>query len=202
MNKKIEYAVLHLHKNDEIIRQIIADVGECTLKPSEDYFKSLAKSIISQQLATNVAKIIFNRFQAKLKMNITPQHVLNLKKHQFIKAGISKQKRTYLINLAAAFQDGDIEVETITKKTDEEIMEQITKVKGIGRWSVDMFLIFCLNRMNVLPATDKGLGRSVQLHYNLSEPPNQQELMAISEAWKPYRSIAVWYLWQSINKNR
>jgi len=202
MNKNIEDAVLHLRKNDEIIRQIIADVGECTLKPSENNFKSLAKSIIYQQLATNVAKIIFNRLQAELKMNITPQHVLSLKEDQFIKAGISPQKRTYLLNLATAFQNGDIDIARIIELADEEIIEQLTKVKGIGRWSVDMFLIFCLNRMDVLPISDKGLGRSVMLNYKLSEPPNQQKLREISEAWEPYRSIAVWYLWQSINKNR
>jgi len=188
-----------LKKSDPILRSTIDQIGPCSLKPSKDYFGSLVRTIISQQLSTRAADTILERFGLELKGAISPKSVLALSSTQFRKAGISKQKKSYLLELASKFDKGEIDAGSFRNWEDERLIAYLVSIRGIGRWSAEMFLIFCLNRLNVLPLDDVGFKRAVRVNYGLGEGPSERTLKRISKQWEPYRSIAVWYLWQSID---
>ena len=201
MNQKIIHAVDYLKENDKIMKNIIEDIGECTLKSSKDYFRSLVKSIVYQQLAIKAARTIYNRFLSELNDDLTPENVLQLKEEQFKKAGISNQKKSYLIDLSNKFNERYIDIKKIHQLSDEDLIKLLTEIRGIGRWSAEMFLIFSLTRLNVLPLDDLGFKRSLMINYNLKQKPSNEEVIKIAKSWGEYKSIAVWYLWQAINKN-
>lgn len=199
MNRNISTAIDHLREEDEVIRGIIDRVGPCSLRPSEDYFESLARIIVSQQLSVKAADTIYSKLLLKLGGEMTPAKILVFTDPQFTKAGISKQKRSYLIELAARFKTGEIDTGSFYEQDDEKLIKFLEGIRGIGRWSAEMFLIFCLNRLNILPLDDVGFKRAVKVNYNLSKSPSERTLKRISKHWDPYRSIGVWYLWQSID---
>ena len=201
MNKKLCSAVEYLRNNDKIMSCIIDDVGRCTLKSTKDYFRSLVKSIVYQQLAVKAVRTIYDRFLDELGNELTPENVLKLKDNQFRKAGISGRKMSYLIDLSNKFLDGTINNKILHKLEDEELIEHLTQIRGIGRWSAEMFLIFSLTRPNVLPMDDLGFKKSVMINYNLRKMPSNDKIKKIAKNWGDYKSIAVWYLWQSVNKN-
>ena len=201
MSSSLIEAVDYLKENDKVIAGIIRDIGKCTLEPSDDYFRSLVKSIVYQQLAVKAARTIYNRFISELNNDLTPKNVLKLKESQFRKAGISSKKMSYLIDLSNKFQVGIIDSKNINKLDDESLIEHLTQIRGIGRWSAEMFLIFSLNRLNVLPLDDLGFKRSLMINYNLRKIPSENKIIKLSKNWGSYRSVAVWYLWQSLNKN-
>ena len=201
MNQKIIHAVDYLKENDKIMKNIIEDIGECTLKSSKDYFRSLVKSIVYQQLAIKAARTIYNRFLSELNDDLTPENVLQLKEEQFKKAGISNQKKSYLIDLSNKFNERYIDIKKIHQLSDEDLIKLLTEIRGIGRWSAEMFLIFSLTRLNVLPLDDLGFKRSLMINYNLKQKPSNEEVIKIAKSWGEYKSIAVWYLWQAINEN-
>jgi DNA-3-methyladenine glycosylase II len=200
MSPEIKEGIRYLRKKDKVLAKIINKIGLCTLEPSKDYYKSLTKSIIYQQLAQNAARTIYTRFLSQLSNNLTPSKVLHLADEQFKRAGISSQKKSYLLDLSAKFKKKDINPQTIPELGDEEVIEYLTQIRGIGRWSAEMFLIFCLNRLNVLPLDDLGFQRAVRINYKLRNMPSKSKILSLSRKWGRYRSIAVWYLWQSINK--
>jgi DNA-3-methyladenine glycosylase II len=190
----------HLSRADPVMRVIIRAVGPCTLAPRRDYFVKLCQSIFTQQISTAVATVLFGRFRDQFpSRRPTPTAVLKFLKldDRIIRSvGLSRQKRSYLEDLAAKWIDGHIPSRRFASMDDEAIVQSLTQVKGIGRWTVEMFLIFCLNRPDVLPVDDLGVRKSAQLAYGLKSLPTKQELTELGEKWRPWRTIATWYLWR------
>jgi DNA-3-methyladenine glycosylase II len=190
----------HLSRADPVMRQIIQAVGRCALAPRRDYFVKLCQSIYTQQISTAVATVLFGRFRDQFpSRRPTPTAVLKFLKldDQIIRSvGLSRQKRSYLEDLAAKWIDGHIPSRHFSSMDDGAIVQSLTQVKGIGRWTVEMFLIFCLNRPDVFPVDDLGVRKSAQIAFGLKSLPTKQELTELGEKWRPWRTIATWYLWR------
>jgi DNA-3-methyladenine glycosylase II len=185
-------------RRDPILKPIIARVGECKLSPRRDYFIKLCQSIFSQQLSTTVAAVMFKRFAGLFPRNKpTPQQLLALSDEQLRTTGVSRPKLKYLRDLAGKFCDGTINCRSLVRLEDEAIIENLTQVNGIGRWTVEMFLIFALNRPDVWPIDDLGIRKGVQRVHKLKEIPQKEQMLELGEKWKPWRSVASWYLWRS-----
>jgi DNA-3-methyladenine glycosylase II len=193
-------ACRHLRRRDPTLRAVIDRVGPCTLAPRRDYFVVLCKAIFTQQISTAVATTLFGRFRDLFpKRRPTPTLTLELLKGDpavLRHCGLSRQKAVYVMDLARHFADGEIPTRLLGRMDDEAVIESLTRVKGIGRWTAEMFLIFTLNRPDVLPVDDLGLREAVREVFKLSERPNAADLYAIAELWKPYRTLATWYLWR------
>jgi DNA-3-methyladenine glycosylase II len=190
----------HLSRVDPVLKKIIKQVGPCTLKRRKDYFVVLCKSIFSQQISVKVAAVLFHRFRNQFPLRRpTPARVIELfdrPEEQINAVGLSRNKRAYILDLARHFESGELRTSRFSRMSDEEIIEALVKVKGIGRWTVEMFLIFVLNRPDVYPVDDLGLRKNIQRAYGLAEMPTKKELNEIGEKWKPYRSLATWYFWR------
>ncbi len=191
-------SVEFLKRRDKVLRRIIHRVGPCTIKPRRRYFVSLCDAIVSQQLSTKAAYTINQRFRKLFhRRTPTPAGVLTLSKEQLRGAGLSGQKSNYMHDLATNFSDGTIPIRKIRSLPDEEIIEILTQVKGIGVWTVHMFLIFVLTRPDVWPVDDLGVRKAVQRQFDFQDLPKTVEMNEIAEPWRPHRSIAAWYLWRS-----
>lgn len=182
--------------------EIISAVGPCTLRPRRDHFVLLCKSIYSQQISSAVATVLFGRFREHFPLKRpTPARVLSLlttgTEAQLKGCGLSRQKKAYLIDLSRHFLSNAIPNHRLSRLTDDQIIEALTAVKGIGRWTAEMFLIFVLNRPDVLPVDDLGLQRAAKSAYRLKHSPSPKELLKLGEKWRPYRTIASWYLWRA-----
>jgi DNA-3-methyladenine glycosylase II len=184
------------------LRRAIDHVGPCTLAPRKDYFVVLCKAIFTQQISTAVAAVLFARFR-KLFPNQrpTPQLVLgaidgDTDGETMRRCGLSRQKRGYVRDLAHHFATHQIPTRRLGAMSDEDVIEALVTVKGIGRWTAEMFLIFTLNRPDVLPVDDLGLRKGAQLLFGLRELPDGKTLTELAESWRPYRSIATWYIWR------
>lgn len=193
-------ALRHLSKADPALKAVIERVGPCTLAPRGDPFIALCQAIFTQQVATAVATVLFARFRKLFRANKpTPRGVVRLSDEQMRSAGLSRQKQAYLRDLAERFDRGEIPVTRFPEMSDEEIVQALLPIKGVGRWTAEMFLIFVLNRPDVLPVDDLGLREAVKQAYGLKERPKAVELREIAEKWKPYRTVATWYLWRSLS---
>jgi DNA-3-methyladenine glycosylase II len=192
-------ARLHLAKTDPVLRQLIARVGPCQLVPHRHHFATLCDSIISQQLSTRVAEVIFDRFAGLYpQRRPTPQTVRETPLPRLRSVGLSRQKASYLKDLATGFLDGRIRPGRLARQSNEEIIEALVSIHGIGRWTAEMFLIFSLNRPDVLPVDDLGIKKAIQRWYKLPALPSPKKIRAIGKDWHPYETIASWYLWQSL----
>jgi DNA-3-methyladenine glycosylase II len=193
-------AIQYLCKVDSNLEKIIKIVGKYSINIRNDPFQSLVESIIYQQLAGKAANAIYNRFINYYKnKQITPTLILNSPNDNLKKVGLSNRKIDYLKDLALHVYDGRINLEELPKMNDEEIINKLVNVKGIGRWTSEMFLIFSLGRQDILPVTDLGVRKAIQKTYSLSELPQPNIMMEIAKPWRPYRSIATWYLWKSLS---
>ena len=193
-------AIQYLCKADSNLEKIIKVVGKYSIKIRNDPFQSLIESIIYQQLAGKAANAIYNRFINYYdNKQVTPTRILNSPNDNLKKVGLSNRKIDYLKDLASHVYDGRINLEELPTMNDEEIINKLVNVKGIGRWTSEMFLIFALGRQDVLPVTDLGVRKAIQKVYFLSELPKPNTMMEIAEPWRPYRSIATWYLWKSLS---
>ncbi len=187
-------------RNDPILGKIIDQVGEFKLKKHNHHFAVLVESIISQQLATSAAEAIFARFKALYPTFPTASEILLTRKTKLRSAGLSGMKIDYLKDLSKHVEQGILEIKKLPKMSDEEVISQLTQVKGIGRWTAEMFLIFSLGRLDVFPVGDLGLRKGVQMAFSLQEMPKPKEVERFGERWRPYRSVATWYLWKSLQK--
>ena len=193
----------YLCQTDIRLGQVIRSIGKYTMKSRNDPFQSLIESIIYQQLAGRSAYVIYQRFLCYYNKNspapqqilLTPDHILKCK------VGLSSKKIEYIKDLSARVVEGRLNLESISELTDQEIVDQLIQVKGIGRWTAEMFLIFCLSRQDILPVSDLGVRRAIQKLYALSELPGPTTMLSIAQPWKPFRSIATWYLWKSLDKS-
>lgn len=181
------------------MRRIIARVGPCRLTRYPRYFVTLCDSIVSQQLSSRVAEVIFTRF-ASLYQNgrPTPGRVAATPIQRLRAAGLSGQKARYLKELARGFTSGKIRPHRFARQSNEEIIETLTTIHGIGRWTAEMFLMFSLNRLDVLPVDDLGIKKAIQKAYGFRALPKAATMTRIGRPWHPYETIACWYLWRSL----
>jgi DNA-3-methyladenine glycosylase II len=192
-------ATRHLAKRDPTLKKMIAAVGPCKLQPAQDHFLILARSIINQQISTKAAAAIAGRLLEALGNNrLTPKGILNLTDDQMRGVGLSAAKVRYLRDLATHVESRILRLRALRRLEDEEVIAQLIQVKGIGRWTAEMFLMFSLGRPDVLPIDDLGFRSAVKRHYRLEELPKRDALIEIGELWRPYRSIATWYMWRSL----
>ena len=165
----------------------------------EPEFHSLAEAIVYQQLNGKAAVTIFKRFAALAGEPLTPEQILKLSEQQLRSVGLSKQKSSYLRDLAAQTHEGKLNFQTLPTLSDEEVIERLTRVKGIGVWTAHMFLMFALRRPDVLPTGDLGIQMAIRKHYKKRKLPKPVQMEKIAKCWSPYRSVACWYLWRSMD---
>ena len=189
-------------KRDKNMQVLIEKFARPNFKIGHDYFQSLFRSIVFQQLSGEAAQTIFRRLLKLIpeKSDLCPNEVLKLNKDNMRKAGLSFQKINYVRNLADYFENNSFQKKDVERMTDEEISKELTKIKGIGQWTVDMFLMFTLNRADILPYKDLGIQKGIMKILNLKDPPSKMEMEYCSRKWRPYRTIACWYLWRILDE--
>jgi DNA-3-methyladenine glycosylase II len=192
-------AVNHLKKSDPVLRAIIEKVGPCRMNFDAPEFASLAEAILYQQLNGKAAATIFERFTALAGDPPTPDGILKLSDEQLRGVGLSKQKSSYLKDLAAKTAAGLLDFKRLPDLSDDEVIQHLTQVKGVGVWTAHMFLMFSLRRPNVLPTGDYGVQVAVKKHYKKRKLPKPKDMEKIAKAWEPYRSVACWYMWRSLD---
>jgi DNA-3-methyladenine glycosylase II len=192
-------AVTHLKKSDPVLRAIIERVGPCRMEFGPAEFCSLAEAIVYQQLNGKAAVTIFNRFAALAGEPLSPEGILKLTDAQLRGVGLSKQKSAYLKDLAAKTATGELDFTKLADLSDDEVIKHLTQVKGIGEWTAHMFLMFSLRRSNVLPTGDYGVQVAMKKHYKKRRLPKPKDMEKIARPWAPYRSVACWYMWRSLD---
>ena len=194
--------VKYLSRVDPQLEVVINTVGKYSIRLRTDAFQSLVESIIYQQLAGSAANVIYTRFiKYYNNMMPTPIDIISTSDMELkSKIGLSSKKVQYLKDLATKIAERKLSLDLLTTLSDEEIINQLIQVKGIGRWTAEMFLIFCLGRPDVLPVTDLGIRKAMHNIYSLSELPKPAEMLAIAQPWRPHRTVATWYLWKSLSK--
>ena len=195
----MQKAVNHLRKCDPIMAGIVTRVGRCCIEYGPPEFHSLAESIVYQQLNGKAAFTIFKRFSALAGDPVTPKGILKLTDEQLRSVGLSKQKSSYLRDMAERASRGELDFSKLHEMSDDEVIEHLTQVKGVGTWTAQMFLMFTLKRENVLPTGDFGIRMAIKKHYKKRKLPNPIQMEKVAKAWEPYRSIACWYLWRSLD---
>ena len=188
-------AVADLSKNDKIIAKIIADYPKERMEMKNDTLHTLVRSVVGQQISVRAADAIWNRLDEACNNSITENTLLKLSIEDMRKTGLSNTKSNYIINIVNA-NLSELEWEDMS---DEEVSNELCKIKGIGPWTADMFLIFRLGRTNILPLGDIGLVNAINLHYNNKEKLSKEKLMKFKEKWSPWCSIATWYMWRSLD---
>ena len=194
-------AIDHLKRADPVLSAIIDRVGEYRIRFRRPDFETLVKSIIYQQLSGRVASVIFGRLAKAAGGKITPESVLKLRPSRMRTLGLSGQKTAYIRDLARHAREGTVVFKGLARLSDEQVLEQLTRVKGIGPWTVHMFLIFALKRHDVLPTGDLGIRNAIRKAYDLAELPAPEEIEAMAARWRPYCTVASWYLWRSLEPN-
>jgi len=195
-NNEIDSAILILKKNDKILKTLIDRVGQYEPKFHNASIKSLYQIIISQSLSKEASEKIFNRFETLVGIDCVPKQIIALSNSELRKIGLSQQKIKTIKTLSKLVISQKITIEYLIRVSDEDIINSLTSIKGIGIWSAQIFLIFCLKRMDILPLNDVWLSRSIQREYNMTSLPTPSKIERIGQKWKPYRSIAAWYLWK------
>ena len=195
-------ACKHLARRDRVMKKLIPRVGEGRLESRGDAFTTLARSIVGQQISVKAAQAVWDRFVALTSgppHRLLPSAVLGLNAPLIRAAGLSARKVEYLCDLAQHFDSGAVHVAEWQKMDDEAIVEELVAIRGIGRWTAEMFLIFHLLRPNVLPLDDVGLIKGISVNYFSGEPVSRAEAREVGDAWAPYRSVATWYIWRSLD---
>jgi DNA-3-methyladenine glycosylase II len=192
-------ALDHLKKCDPVLCAIIKQVGTYRMQYSPAEFSSLAEAILYQQLNGAAAAMIWKRFIALAGQPLTPEGILKLTDEQLRGVGLSKQKSSYLKDLASKTASGLLDFSKLMELSDDEVIKHLSQVKGIGVWTAHMFLIFSLRRLNVLPTGDYGVQMAFKKHYKKRKLPKPKDMEKIARAWEPYRSVACWYMWRSLD---
>jgi len=195
-------ACRHLMKRDRVMKKLIPRFGEARLQSRGDAFTTLARSIVGQQISVKAAQSVWLRFLAlgaESDAPLSPGWVTDLGVEAMRSAGLSARKVEYLRDLARHFADGEVHEAHWSTMDDEAIIEQLVAIRGIGRWTAEMFLIFHLMRPNVLPLDDLGLIKGISLNYFSGEPVSRAEAREVGDAWAPFRSVATWYVWRSLD---
>ncbi len=193
-----EEACSHLARKDRVMKRLIPQFGDACLQSRGDAFTTLARSIVGQQISVKAAQSVWDRF-ARLTRRMTPADVLKLKVDDMRAAGLSARKVEYLVDLALHFDSGAVHVREWAKMDDEAIIAELVAIRGIGRWTAEMFLIFHLLRPNVLPLDDVGLINGISKNYFSGDPVSRSDAREVAAAWNPYCSVATWYIWRSLD---
>ena len=193
-----EEACKHLSRKDRVMKRLIPQFGDACLESRGDAFTTLARSIVGQQISVKAAQSVWDRF-AKLPRRMTPANVLKLKVDDMRAAGLSARKVEYLVDLALNFDSGTVHVDAWQDMSDEMIIAELVAIRGIGRWTAEMFLIFHLMRPNVLPLDDVGLITGISRSYFSGDPVSRSDAREVAVAWAPYCSVATWYIWRSLD---
>ncbi len=191
-------ACKHLVKKDRVMKRLIPQFGEASLQSRGDAFVTLARSIVGQQISVKAAQTVWDRF-AQLPKKITPTNVLKLKVDDMRAAGLSARKVEYLVDLALHFDNGTLHVKKWSEMSDDDIIDELVAIRGIGRWTAEMFLMFHLMRPNVLPLDDVGLINGISRNYFSGEAVSRSEAREVAAAWAPYCSVATWYMCRSLD---
>ena len=192
-------AIQHLKKSDSVMATIIERVGPCVMQFEKPTFHALAESILYQQLNGKAAESIMNRFVGLAGDPLTPEGILKLSDTQMRGVGLSRQKTAYLRDLSEKTAAGLLEFERMPEMSEEEVIAHLTQVKGVGVWTAHMFLIFTLRRPDIMPVGDYGVQAAIKKHYKKRKWPKPVVMLKIAKPWVPYRSIACWYLWRSLD---
>jgi DNA-3-methyladenine glycosylase II len=193
-----EEARKYLTRRDRVMKRLIPQFGTACLQSRGDAFTTLARSIVGQQISVKAAQSVWERFAA-LPKRMTPANVLKLKVDDMRAAGLSARKIEYLVDLALHFDSGAIHTDAWREMDDEEIIAELVGIRGIGRWTAEMFLIFHLMRPNVLPLDDVGLITGISKNYFSGDPVSRSDAREVAAAWNPYCSVATWYIWRSLD---
>ena len=193
-----EEARKYLTRRDRVMKRLIPQFGTACLQSRGDAFTTLARSIVGQQISVKAAQSVWERFAA-LPKRMTPANVLKLKVDDMRAAGLSARKIEYLVDLALHFDSGAIHADAWREMDDEEIIAELVGIRGIGRWTAEMFLIFHLMRPNVLPLDDVGLITGISKNYFSGDPVSRSDAREVAAAWNPYCSVATWYIWRSLD---
>jgi DNA-3-methyladenine glycosylase II len=196
---RMEAARFHLQSADPVLADIIDRVGPYRLRVTESSFHGLAQSIVSQQLSGRAADTIFGRLTALACHPLTPESVLCLTSEQMRACGLSKQKSAYVLDLAAKTAAGTLDFAALAALPDDKVITRLTSVKGIGVWTAHMYLIFALGRPDILPVGDLGIRNAMRRHYRLRNPVTPAKMERVAAKWRPWRSVASWYLWRSLD---
>jgi len=202
--QKLTQAEQHLAKHDKRLARVIAASGPCRIRPHRDHYGELVSNIVGQQLSTKAAYAIWQRVLALFDGQMpSPEQLLKIDDQKLRNAGLSWPKVRYVKDLAEHILDGRLDLAHISTMPNEQLIEQLTAVKGIGEWSAHMFMMFGLGRLDVLPVGDLGIRKAVQKLYKLSALPDGAQIITIANknSWHPYESVASWYLWQSLDNN-
>jgi DNA-3-methyladenine glycosylase II len=193
-----EEACKHLAKKDRVMRRLIPQFGDASLQSRGDAFVTLARSIVGQQISVKAAQSVWDKF-AVLPRKMTPANVLKLKVDDMRAAGLSARKVEYLVDLSLHFDGGLLSTAQWASMSDDAIIDELVAIRGIGRWTAEMFLIFYLLRPNVLPLDDVGLINGISHNYFSGEAVSRSEAREVAAAWAPYCSVATWYIWRSLD---
>jgi DNA-3-methyladenine glycosylase II len=196
----MKQAILHLRRSDPVLRDVIDRVGPYRQPMAPADFPALARSIVYQQLHGKAAATIFGRLEAALRGRLTPAGVLRLPEDRMRWCGLSRQKTASLRDLARRTWSRELDFAALPRLADAEVVARLTAVKGVGVWTAQMFLLFALGRPDVLPTADLGVRSAMKNLYGLAELPKPAEMERIAEPWRPYRSVACWYLWRSLDE--
>jgi DNA-3-methyladenine glycosylase II len=198
----VRKAIRHLKQADPVMGRIIERVGAYKIEYREPVFQTLVRSIVYQQLHGKAASTIFGRLKDAAKADpLTPEAILKLRPARMRTLGLSPQKLSYIRELARLTRNGDIDFAVCETLADEAVIEHLTRVKGVGVWTAHMFLIFALRRTDVLPTGDLGIRNAIRKAYALAELPQPAEIEALATKWRPYCTVASWYLWRSMEPN-
>lgn len=200
----LKQAARHLASNDPILEPIINKVGLAKIEPHDNYYWELIDSIISQQLSVKAAATIEKRFQELFGRDTpTPEQILEKSIEELRSVGLSGQKAKYIQDLAGHIQSGKISFSKLAQQSNEEIIAELTDVKGIGEWTAHMFLIFSVGRLDILPIGDLGIRNGIRKLYGFSELPTSEQIRDVAKAnnWHPYESVASWYVWRSLDNS-
>jgi DNA-3-methyladenine glycosylase II len=196
---EIERGVKHLRRADPVLREVIRQAGPFAMKLKRDRFQALVYSILSQQISGKAAMAIRRKFLDYVgPEGMTPRFISTLTVADLRTVGLSRQKASYILDLAQRVHEGTLPLERLARLSDDEVIEALIAVKGIGVWTAHMFLMFSLGRLDVMPHGDYGVRSAIQKLYGLEELPNRQTCDRIAEPWRPYASIAAWYCWRSL----
>jgi DNA-3-methyladenine glycosylase II len=191
-------ACKHLSKKDRVMKRLIAQFPDVSLSSRGDAFTTLARSIVGQQISVKAAQTVWDRF-ALLPKKMAPDSILKLKVDDMRAAGLSARKVEYLVDLAIHFDSGAIHSQSFEQMDDEAIITELVAIRGIGRWTAEMFLMFYLMRPNVLPLDDIGLINGISKGYFSGEAVSRSDIREVAAAWTPFRSVATWYIWRSLD---
>jgi DNA-3-methyladenine glycosylase II len=192
-------AIAHLRKADPVLARVIKAVGPYKLVRREPTIETLCRSIVYQQVSGKAAATIFARFKKAVGRRFSAKNILKLSPEELRACGLSKQKVSYLRDLAERTVRKEIDFRRLSSMSDEEVIQHLTQIKGVGVWTVQMFLLFALERPNVMPVGDLGVRNAIARAYALEAPPKVAEILALSQSWHPYCSVATWYLWRSLD---